>query len=69
MKLIPLGEAHLPGLARWLNDLPGMRGWDVGWVRRKTLANPDYDPVLTLAAEVQGEPVGFVVAAVHENRG
>jgi len=69
MNLVPLGEAHLPGLARRLNDLPGMRGWDVGWVRRKTLASQDYNPALTLAAEVQGELVGFVVAAVHENRG
>lgn len=31
MNLVPLGEAHLPGLAHLLNDLPGMRGWDVGW--------------------------------------
>lgn len=69
MNVIPLSENHLSTLARWLNGLPGMRGWDAGWIRRKTLADPDYDPAMMLVAEMQGQPVGFVIGAVRWDQG
>jgi mycothiol synthase len=69
MNVIPLSENHLPTLARWLNGLPGMRGWDAGWIRRKTLADSDHDPAMMLVAEMQGEPVGFVIGTVRWDQG
>jgi GNAT superfamily N-acetyltransferase len=69
MNTIPLTKHHLSTLAQWLNVLPGMRGWDADWGRRKTLADPDYDPALVLAAQVQGEPAGFVVGTVRGGQG
>ena len=68
MNTIPF-KHHLSTLAQWLNALPGMRGWDADWVRRKTLADPDHDPALVLAAQVQGEPAGFVVGTVRGGQG
>ncbi len=69
MNVIPLSESHLLTLACWFNDLPGMRGWDAGWIRRKTLADPDYDPAMMLVAEMQGELVGFVIGAMRWDQG
>ncbi len=69
MNTIPLTKHHLSTLAQWLNALPGMRGWDADWLRRKTLADPDYDRALVLAAQVQGEPAGFVVGTVRGGQG
>ncbi len=69
MDLKPLSESHLDELARWLSDLPGMGGWDATWLRRKTLADPDYDPTLMLAAESAGQAVGLVSGVVRQGQG
>lgn len=67
--MMPLSEKHLPLLARWLNDLPGMRGWNADWIRRKTLGDPAYDPELMLAAGSQRQPAGFVIGVMREGQG
>jgi mycothiol synthase len=69
MNLIPLSEGHLDELARWLEDLPGMSGWDAAWLRRKTLADPDYDPALMLVAQSAGEATGFVSGVARQGQG
>jgi mycothiol synthase len=69
MNLCPLSEGHLDELARWLSDLPGMSDWDATWLRRKTLADPDYDPALMLVAESAGQTTGFVSGVVRQGQG
>lgn len=69
VEMVGFEEQHLGTFAAWFNGLPHNDLWTVDWVREKTLDDPTYDPALMIAAEEDGEPVGFLLGSVANGTG
>ena len=65
----PFRKTHLGAFTAWFNALPNNNHWTEAWISYKTLEDETYDPALMLAAERNGEPVGFVIGNVANNVG
>ena len=67
--IVPFHERHLPAFAAWFSALPNNNAWSEAWVRYKTLDDETYDPALMLAAEIDDEPAGFLIANIADEKG
>jgi mycothiol synthase len=69
LQLVPFGEEHLPAFTAWFNALDHNDLWTEDWVRAKSLSDATYDPELMIAAEEDGEAVGFLLGSVANDTG
>ncbi len=60
--IVPFSQEHIPLFTTWFNALPDNDVWDDGWIRAKSLDDPQHDPELMVAALRDGEPAGFLLA-------
>jgi mycothiol synthase len=69
LNLVPFVEQHVAPFTAWFNALPNNRVWPESYVRSRSVDDPTYDPALMLAAEEDGQPVGFILASVAKEEG
>jgi GNAT superfamily N-acetyltransferase len=69
LQIVPFGERHLATFTAWFNALPHNDLWTAAWVREKSLDDATYDPALMIAAEMNGEPVGFLLGSIANDTG
>ena len=69
VRVVPFEARHLPAFAAWFSALPDNAPWSEAWVRYKTLDDATYDPALMVAAEIDGEPAGFLIGNVADEKG
>lgn len=51
------------------NALPNHHIWIEDWIRFKSLDDEAFDPSLMIAAEENGEPLGFVLGSIADKKG
>lgn len=69
LRIVPFTDRHVPAFTAWFNALPRNDLWNEAWIRYKALDDETYDPELMLTATQDGDPVGFVLGSVAEDRG
>ncbi len=69
LKIVPFVEKHVAPFTQWFNALPENNVWNEAYVRSKTVADETYSPELMIAAEEDGEPVGFVLGSKDNEAG
>jgi GNAT superfamily N-acetyltransferase len=69
VRIVPFEARHLPAFAVWFGALPNNAAWSEAWVRYKTLDDETYDPALMIAAEIDGEPAGFLIGNIADEKG
>ena len=67
--IIPFAKEHVATFTAWFNALPGNRVWTEVAVRRKTIEDPAYDTELMFTALDLGDPVGFMLGNIAEDKG
>lgn len=67
--IVPFEDPHLPAFTAWFNALPHNDLWSEAWIRYKSLEDETYDPDLMMAATQDGEPVGFLLGSMAEDKG
>ena len=69
LNIVSFGERHVAPFTAWFNALPNNAVWPEDYVRSRTIADPTYDPALMLAAEEDGQPVGFILGGIAKEEG
>lgn len=64
VRIVPFGEGHLASFTAWFNALRHNDLWTEDWVREKSLSDATYDPELMIAAEEDGDTVGFLLGSI-----
>lgn len=69
LSLVPFAERHIAPFTRAFNALPDNAVWTEEYTRSRTLDDPTYDPALMLAAEEDGQPVGYLQGSIAKEEG
>ncbi|MBC7236348.1 MAG: GNAT family N-acetyltransferase [Chloroflexi bacterium] len=67
--LVELASRHLPAMLDILRCTVYTNSLDVEWLHYRSLGDPSCPPSLSLAVEVDGDMVGFVVCRLRNNEG
>lgn len=69
MEIVPFNTSHIAVFTKLFNALPNNDMWDEEWILFKSLDDEAFDPALMIAAEENGEPVGFMLGSISDKKG